>query len=227
MWELNFLVGVTGCRSHPVASSSSGLPRLHLLAESGTEIQGRLSGPVWSPPRMKEASLNQAEKIRDVSHVSFSFTKVGLPGGSAVKNVPASQVRSLGWEDPLKEETTSHSQMLAWRVPGTEEPGKLRSMGLQRAGHDRPSKHRLNPGNSCGSAAVHQRGTRPRHTRGTPRDLRTPHGPGRLLQPLPQSPRLSSPAGPPGAGDEGCCAALPPHGTLRACVCVPGASCRV
>ena len=45
-------------------------------------------------------------------------------------------VRSLGQGDPLKEETTTRSSSLAWRIPRTEEPGGLRSMGLQRVGHE-------------------------------------------------------------------------------------------
>ena len=45
-------------------------------------------------------------------------------------------VGSLDWEDPLEEGTTSYSSILAWRIPGTEEPVRLQSMGLQRAGHD-------------------------------------------------------------------------------------------
>jgi len=46
------------------------------------------------------------------------------------------RVRSLGREDPLKEEVATHSSILAWRTPWREEPGRLQSMGLQRAGHD-------------------------------------------------------------------------------------------
>ena len=56
-----------------------------------------------------------------------------------VKHLPAmqeSRVLSLGWEDPLEEEMTTHSRILAWRIPRTEEPGGLEFMGLQRAGHD-------------------------------------------------------------------------------------------
>ena len=51
-----------------------------------------------------------------------------------VKNPPAVQeiwVRSLGWEDPLKEGTATHSNILAWRIPWTEEPGRLQSIGSQ------------------------------------------------------------------------------------------------
>ena len=46
------------------------------------------------------------------------------------------QVRSLGWEDPLEEEMAIHSSTLAWKIPWTEEPGRLQSMGSQRVGHD-------------------------------------------------------------------------------------------
>ena len=49
-----------------------------------------------------------------------------------VKNPPAicdTWVRSLGWEDPLEEAMATHSSILAWRIPWTEEPGKLQSMG--------------------------------------------------------------------------------------------------
>ena len=45
-------------------------------------------------------------------------------------------VQSLGWEDPLEEETAVHSSILAWEIPQTEEPGGLQSMGSQRVGHD-------------------------------------------------------------------------------------------
>ena len=57
-----------------------------------------------------------------------------------VKNLPAMQeiwVRSLGWEDPLEEEgMATHSSNLAWRIPWTEEPGGLQSIGLQRVRYD-------------------------------------------------------------------------------------------
>ena len=56
-----------------------------------------------------------------------------------VKTLPAMQetwVRSLGWEDPLAKGMATHSSILAWRIPWTEEPGRLQSMGSQRVGHD-------------------------------------------------------------------------------------------
>ena len=46
------------------------------------------------------------------------------------------EVQSLGREDPLEEEMATHSTILAWRIPWTEEPGRLQSIGLQRVGHD-------------------------------------------------------------------------------------------
>ena len=56
-----------------------------------------------------------------------------------VKNLPAVReiwVPSLGWEDSLEEGMATHSNILAWRIPWTEEPVKLQSMGSQRVGHE-------------------------------------------------------------------------------------------
>ena len=56
-----------------------------------------------------------------------------------VKNLPAVQetrIRSLSWEDPLEKEMATHSSILAWRIPWTEEPGRLQSTRSQRVGHD-------------------------------------------------------------------------------------------
>ena len=44
------------------------------------------------------------------------------------------QVRSLGWEDPLEKGVATHSSILAWKIPMTDEPGRLQSRGLQRVG---------------------------------------------------------------------------------------------
>ena len=46
------------------------------------------------------------------------------------------RVRALGWEDSLEKEMTIHSSTLAWKIPWTEEPGRLQSMWSQRVGHD-------------------------------------------------------------------------------------------
>jgi len=56
-----------------------------------------------------------------------------------VKTLPAMQeirVRSLGWGDPLEKVMATHSSILAWRIPRTEESGGLQSVGSQRVGHD-------------------------------------------------------------------------------------------
>ena len=66
-----------------------------------------------------------------------------FPGESVVKNSPAMQemwVQSLGQEDHLEEIMATHSTILAWRIPWTEEPGGLQSMGFQRVRHDLGTK---------------------------------------------------------------------------------------
>ena len=50
--------------------------------------------------------------------------------------MPETRVRSLGGEDTLEKEMATHSSILAWKIPWTEEPGRLQSMGLQRTDHD-------------------------------------------------------------------------------------------
>ena len=64
----------------------------------------------------------------------------GFPGGSDGKVVKPTmretRVQSLGHEDPLKKEMATPSSTLAWKIPWTEEPSRLQSMGSQRVGHD-------------------------------------------------------------------------------------------
>ena len=67
-----------------------------------------------------------------VLNIHVLYTCVSLVA-QMVKYPPAmqeTQVRSLGWEDPMKKEMSTHSSILAWRIPGTEEPGGLQSMRL-------------------------------------------------------------------------------------------------
>ena len=73
-------------------------------------------------------------------HVSshfFSLTKVSQ-GGSVVKNPPANagntetKIRSLGWENLLEKKMATHSSILAWKIPWTEEPNRLESTGSDR-----------------------------------------------------------------------------------------------
>ena len=63
-----------------------------------------------------------------------------------VKNPPAMQetwVQSLGWEDPLEKGMATHSSILAWRIPWTEEHGWLQSVGSQRVGHDLATEQQI------------------------------------------------------------------------------------
>ena len=79
-------------------------------------------------------------------------TRISFPGGSVVKNLPAkqemqeTQVQSLGREDPLEEGMATHSSVLAHRIPRTEEPGELQSMGSQRVGLKQPRTRTYNVG---------------------------------------------------------------------------------
>ena len=73
----------------------------------------------------------------------FLFLSLASYGASLiaqmVKNLPAVQetwVRSLGQEDPMEQGMANHSSILAWRIPSSEEPGRLQSIDSQRVGHD-------------------------------------------------------------------------------------------
>ena len=70
---------------------------------------------------------------------SYGFSGVASLVAQRVKRLPAVQetwVRSLGQGDPLEKEMATHSSTLAWKVPWTEKPGRLQSMGLQGVRHD-------------------------------------------------------------------------------------------
>ena len=86
-------------------------------------------------------NLIKSETCR-VNHNQFAAflgTCLGASRAQMVKNLPAMQeiwVPSLNREDPLEKGMATHSSILAWRIPWTEEPGGLQSMGLQRNRHD-------------------------------------------------------------------------------------------
>ena len=72
----------------------------------------------------------------DKLHISVCL---GFPDGQMVRNPPAMQktwVRSLGQEDTLEKGMATHSSIFAWRIPWTEEPGRLQSMGCKESRHD-------------------------------------------------------------------------------------------
>ena len=94
--------------------------------------------------RNNEAALYYIIHKETTEIAAFNYQHYLFPGflgGTVVKNPSAVQVmqetrvRSLGWEDPLEEGMTTHFSALTWRIPWTEEPGGLQSLGSQRAGH--------------------------------------------------------------------------------------------
>ena len=67
--------------------------------------------------------------------ILISAQKLAFLVAQMVKHLPATRetwVQSLGWDDPLEKEMATHSSTLTWRIPWTEEPGRLQSMGSQR-----------------------------------------------------------------------------------------------
>ena len=67
--------------------------------------------------------------MTNTSHLGFSGGANGTRIRLSVQETKETRVRSLGQEDPLEEETATHSSILAWRIPWAEEPGGLQSMG--------------------------------------------------------------------------------------------------
>ena len=99
----------------------------------------------WSadPQEVQNFSLFGGENFKEViklnETIRISPNPGSFPEAHTVKNLPAMQeirVWSLGWEVPLEKGMAIHSSILAWRIPWTEKPGGLQSMGLQRVGHN-------------------------------------------------------------------------------------------
>ena len=67
--------------------------------------------------------------------VSYSWTFLVAQMVKRLSTTRETRVQSLVWEDPLEKETAIHPSTIAWKIPWTEEPGRLQSMGLQRVGH--------------------------------------------------------------------------------------------
>ena len=98
-----------------------------------------------SPKQIISARYTNGQLLLCVLNVSFETIKAILGSLRAslvaqrLKPLPAmreTRVWSLGWEDPLEKGMATHSSILAWRIPWTEEPGGLQSTGSQRVGHD-------------------------------------------------------------------------------------------
>ena len=106
-------------------------------------------------PRAYYTDWSKSEREKQISYTNAYICNLerwywwnylqGSSGNTAslvaqlVKNLPAvweTRVQSLGWEDPLEKEMATHSSTLAWKIPWTEEPGRLQTTGLQRVRHD-------------------------------------------------------------------------------------------
>ena len=68
--------------------------------------------------------------------VDFLRTSLVAQTVKRLSTMQETQIQSLGWEDPLEKEMAIHSSTIAWKIPWTEEPGRLQSMGSPRVGHD-------------------------------------------------------------------------------------------
>ena len=93
--------------------------------------------------KQNESRLSETECFQQIHMVTAFFLLYGEKGASlvaqTVKNLPAmqeTQVQSLGWDYPPEEGDGNPLHILVWRIPWTEEPGRLQSMGSQRVGHD-------------------------------------------------------------------------------------------
>ena len=99
---------------------------------------------LWAWEKLESSEPGQPLRFYDTMHIAFNLCwfircyRASLVA-QMVKHLPAvreTQVWSLGEEDPLKKEMATHSSILAWKIPWTEEPGRLPSMGSQRVRHD-------------------------------------------------------------------------------------------
>ena len=105
------------------------LPQTTLLSSSSSVTQLCLT--LCLAPHLTK--MRWLTKTSNSMHLTSSQ---GFPGGSAVKSLPAMQemrVRSLVWENPMEKEMATHSSILAWETPWTEEPGGLQSVGSQKS----------------------------------------------------------------------------------------------
>ena len=86
----------------------------------------------WTPKSLQ--MVIAAMKLKDAYSLEGTFLVDQM-----LKRLPTMRetlVQSLGWEDPLEKEMEIHSSTIAWKIPWTEEPGRLQSMGSQRVGHN-------------------------------------------------------------------------------------------
>ena len=123
---------------------SLGIWKRHNLTQS-TDITGRIwrqaigmALPALRGP-LKVLSEIPNEKFQCNQLKGAYISNWDSLAAQMVKHLPTmweTRIWSLGWEDPLEKELATHSSILAWKIPWTEEPGRLESMGSQRVGHD-------------------------------------------------------------------------------------------
>ena len=85
---------------------------------------------------MHTLSKNPNDFLMSYMYGDFPRTSLVTQMVKCLPTMWGTQVRSLGWEDPLEKEMATHSNTLAWKIPWTEERGRLQSTGLQRVRHD-------------------------------------------------------------------------------------------
>ena len=113
------------------------------------KVKGRLPGRTKMSQEKQGKGLKQPLVLGTESFAGVCGVWGGFFDGSVVKNVPPTQetqemwVQSLGGEDPLEKEMSTHSSILAWEIPRREEPGGPQSMGLQRIRQDWAREHAL------------------------------------------------------------------------------------
>ena len=125
---------------------------LHISGESttdrclsrGSKLQAGMHPPGEGDEREQEQILTRLDSQMDsFANYTLALAIYSFPAGSVVKNSPVKQetwVRSLGQENPLEKERATHSSILAWEIPWTEEHVGLQSMGLQRVRRDLATK---------------------------------------------------------------------------------------
>ena len=132
-------------RPHRIVYSWGSDPwNIDLKALSLTVIHSYIKDKMVSVSKIKpfyvlEFCLRRSKRLKSEVSISAIFIHLGLSQWhpSACSAGDAGDVApSLGWEDALVEEMATHSSILAWEIPWTEEPGRLQSMGSQRVGHD-------------------------------------------------------------------------------------------
>ena len=147
-WKLNLVLQLTWwlwCRPFCFWTHSSVLAwRIPRAGEPG-------GLPSMGSHRVRHNWSNLAAAAASASELCFISSKIGnwvppvslrvpgFPGGSDGKESASSTgdlVLSLGWEDSLEKEMATYSSTLAWKIPWTEDPGMLQSMGLHRVGHN-------------------------------------------------------------------------------------------